>query len=129
MTPKAPFSLNAQPNDGTTVVVEVAGEIDIASSSEFEDGLTDVIRGRDTHALVVDLSDVTFMDSNGLSALVRVLERQQRAGGALAVVTRDERIKTLFEISRLDRLLRLYPTRAEAVAAMAVHASVSANSR
>jgi anti-anti-sigma factor len=58
------------------------------------------------------------MDSSGLSALVRAVERHKRLGSSLSVATSDSRITTLFEVSRLDHVLRLYPTREAAVRAL-----------
>ena len=87
----------------------------MASAKDFERSLSTAVRGHDADALVVDLTNVSFIDSSGVSALVRTLERQRWAGGALAIVATDTRVTTIFEISGLDRLLRLYSSCEEAI--------------
>jgi anti-sigma B factor antagonist len=110
-----PFSIDMPSPVRGVAIVAVAGEIDVASSPAFEEALAAAVRDRDQAGVCVDLTDVTFMDSSGLSALVRAVERHKRLGSSLAVATSDSRITTLFEVSRLDHVLRLYPTRDAAV--------------
>jgi anti-sigma B factor antagonist len=118
LSPYAPFSVEVEPAEWGVVAVVVGGEIDMASSPEFEAALTRAVRDRDARALIVDLTAVTFIDSSGVSSLVRALEKQRFAGGALAIVSNDSRVSTIFEISRLDRVLRLFPSRDAAVTAL-----------
>ena len=54
----------------------------------------------------------------GLSLLLNAQRRIQRAGGALAVVTPPERVRRVFEMTRLDRAFRLCETREEALASL-----------
>jgi anti-sigma B factor antagonist len=113
-----PFSIDLPSPVRGVAVVAVAGEIDVATSEAFEDALAGSVRDRDEAGVVVDLTQVTFMDSSGLSALVRAMERHKRLGSNLAVATDDTRITTLFEVSRLDHVLRLYRSRDAAIAAL-----------
>ena len=113
-----PFSIDLPTPVRGVAIVAVSGEIDVATSQAFEDALAGSVRDRDEAGVVVDLSQVTFMDSSGLSALVRAMERHKRLGSNLAVATADSRITTLFEVSRLDHVLRLYRSRDAAVAAL-----------
>jgi anti-sigma B factor antagonist len=102
----------------TTTVVEVQGDVDVGTAPVFEDELGRAVENGIAKALVVDLSGVTFIDSTGLNALVRAFERQRLAGSELALVSDDSRVAMILEVARLDRVLRRYPTRAEALAAV-----------
>ena len=113
-----PFSIDLPSPIRGVAVVAVSGEIDVATSEAFEDALAASVRDRDEAGVVVDLTDVTFMDSSGLNALVRAMERHKRLGSNLAVATSDSRITTLFEVSRLDNVLRLYRSRDAAISAL-----------
>jgi anti-anti-sigma factor len=113
-----PFSIDLPSPVRGVAIVAVAGEIDVATSEAFEDALAGSVQDRDEAGVVVDLSRVTFMDSSALSALVRAMERHKRLGSNLAVATDDTRITTLFEVSRLDHVLRLYRSREAAVDAL-----------
>lgn len=71
---------------GRNVVVEVCGELDLASAPQLERGLTDVIDDQGCHSIVVDLQSLEFIDSTGLMVLLRAtqLARARRASITLA---------------------------------------------
>lgn len=58
--------------------------------------------------LALDLSEVDFVDSFGLGAVVGALKRVRQRGGDLALVCPSSRIRRVFEICDLDRILALY---------------------
>jgi anti-sigma B factor antagonist len=89
--------------DGATVV-GVAGEIDNYSAPQLRDEL---IAAFDAGArvVVVDLTETTFLDSSALGALVGVEKRQQGTGTELRVACPAERLRRLFNISRLDEVI------------------------
>ena len=63
----------------------------------------------------MDLSKATFIDSTTLGVLVGGVKRLRPAGGSLALVCTDDNITKIFEITGLDRVFTIYPTRAEAL--------------
>jgi anti-sigma B factor antagonist len=72
---------------GERVDLRLMGELDLASCPAFEAELDNV---PDTTEIIVDLRELAFIDSTGISALVRAHQRWQQAGGSLTVVTRGE---------------------------------------
>jgi anti-sigma B factor antagonist len=70
-----------------TVIVP-AGELDIANVGDFRAALSNAAR-EGTGAVVVDLSEVSFIDSSALGALVELHSRLRRTGRRLAVVAPD----------------------------------------
>jgi anti-anti-sigma factor len=113
-----PFGVATQHEGETAVVVSVSGDVDMHTAPAFEEELGHAVEDGLATALVVDLTDVTFIDSTGLNALVRAFERQRLAGSQLALVSDDSRVAMILEVARLDRVLKRYPTRAEALAAV-----------
>ena len=97
-------------------VVAVTGEVDMATAPEFRDALTAAVEDENTDGIVVDLSGVTFLDSTALNALVRCFEQQQARLQRLTLVSSDSRVTVLLEVTRLDRLFEVFPTRDEAIA-------------
>ena len=97
-------------------VVELEGEVDIYSSPQFKEALS---RGIDEGAtrIVVDLAKVTFIDSTALGVVVGGVKGMRARGGTLDIVCRDENIRRIFEITGLDRILGMYQSREEALAA------------
>jgi anti-sigma B factor antagonist len=79
----------------TATVVKVAGEIDITTVAEMEEFLS----GIDPTELVVDLSEVTFMDTSGVHLLVGLLGRSDADTGEMTLVVAPG--------SAVDLLIRL----------------------
>jgi anti-sigma B factor antagonist len=87
-----------------TVTLRVAGEVDLATSpllaEHAERVLPDV-----KHCLVLDFSDVDFLDSTGLSALVRLRRAADRAGVRFAVVNLAGHVDNVVRICGMVDLL------------------------
>ena len=66
--------------------------------------------------VVVDFSSTTFIDSTTLGVLVGGVKRLRTNDGQLTLVCSDRNITKIFEITGLDRVFTIYPTRDEAVA-------------
>ena len=66
---------------------------------------------------VVDLSDVSFVDSTALGVLVSGVKRLRSAGGDLRLVVTQPRISKVFEITGLNDVFRIYSSAEEAVRA------------
>jgi anti-sigma B factor antagonist len=98
-----------------TVVVSVHGDLDLHSADELGDRLVGVAEGGAT-SVVVDLSDVEFVDSQGLGALLRGTRRLGGSAGRFRLVVPAPQIRRIFEITALDRVFPLDATREEALA-------------
>ncbi|HET6876057.1 MAG TPA: STAS domain-containing protein [Jatrophihabitans sp.] len=98
-------------------VVAVSGEVDVYSAPALKDSLTELMQSG-VSTVVVDLTDVAFLDSTGLGALVEARSATTEAGGSLPLVCSQERILKLFTITGLDGVFSIHPTVDEAVAAL-----------
>jgi anti-anti-sigma factor len=93
----------ASPSAGA-VRVQVRGDLDLSTSPELGDALLRELT--DGKAVVLDLSEVTFIDSTGLNALFRALGACKSNGGALALSPNlPAQVSRVFQISGLDALL------------------------
>lgn len=106
----------ASSQSGSHAVVHVAGEIDVYTAPALRERLDQEIE-RGQHDLVVDLSDVTFMDSTGLGVLVGRLKLIRVHEGAMRLVCAHDRVLKVFTITGLDKVFEIYPTIDEALAA------------
>ncbi|SHG09711.1 anti-sigma B factor antagonist [Jatrophihabitans endophyticus] len=98
-------------------VVAVSGEVDVYSAPALKDSLSELLQSGVT-SVVVDLSDVAFLDSTGLGALVEARSATTEAGGALPLVCHQERILKLFAITGLDGVFSIHGTVDDAVATL-----------
>ena len=88
----------------------------MATAPRLREQLIELVnRGR--HRIVVDLSDVEFLDSTGLGVLVGALKRVRTHDGDLALVCTESRILKVFEITGLTKVFAMHETVDEAVAA------------
>ena len=103
---------------GDVTVIEVLSDyIDAGNAGDLKTLLTSLVNGG--RKVVLDLSRVNFVDSSGCGALIAALPRVRAAGGELKLCCINPPVRTLFEIVRMQRILDLYATRDEAVAAFA----------
>lgn len=103
-------------DEGDFTVIRLVGDVDVSAAARLRDALLRLIT--DTREKVlVDLTDVPFLDSTGLGVLVSRLKQQRLDGGDLALVISSERLLRNFRITGLDRVFHIYPTAADAVAA------------
>ena len=86
------------------VVIGVSGELDLASSPALEQEL-DRHMGLGTELVIVDLRQLEFMDSTGLSVLVRAHQRATESGQRFAVVRGPQQVQRLLSLTGVaDRL-------------------------
>lgn len=98
-------------------VVDVSGEVDIATCGSLRDGLLLAVTDQGQHSLVVNLADVDFIDSTGVGVFVGVWHRVQALSGILALAELSPRAHSVFSLAGLTKMLSIYPTEAEAVQA------------
>ena len=99
---------------GEVTVVDVQGEVDVYTAPTLDAELVGLIdAGREQ--FVVDLSGVDFIDSTGLSVLVKALTTLGGRGGISVVVT-SERVAKVFRLTGMDASLPLYGSLDDALA-------------
>jgi anti-sigma B factor antagonist len=111
------FSLSQEPLDAERHVVAVRGEIDLFTAPELKSALSEAIESGHTR-IVVDLTDTTFLDSTALGVLIGAVKRLRSRDGRLTIVNVDDNIAKTFEITGLDQIFPISPTRDEAIVAL-----------
>ena len=116
------FDINTEQLGPDAYVVSLVGEVDLYTAPEFKQQLLEVIAqgGKD---VIVDFSDTTFIDSTTLGVLVGGVKRLRTNDGQLSLVCNDRNITKIFEITGLDRVFTIYPTRDEAVSKLSASAN------
>lgn len=101
--------------DVTVVVLE--GPIDVSRAMELRDLLGQQIEGRGARVLV-DLGEVTLVDSSGVGVLVTAHRRAEQAGAAIALAGASGPVGRVFELTRTNKLLRIYSSVQEGLEAL-----------
>jgi anti-sigma B factor antagonist len=81
-------------------VVTVAGEVDVETSPVLEERLTSVL-DQGLSSIRINLAEVSFLDSTGLSVLISGLKRCRDAGGQLWLVAPRPNVRKVLEITGL----------------------------
>ena len=108
------FDIKTEQLGDDAFVISLAGEVDLYTAPEFKQQLLEVI-GQGGKQVIVDFSNTTFIDSTTLGVLVGGVKRLRTNEGQLSLVCSDRNITKIFEITGLDRVFTIYPTRDEAV--------------
>ncbi len=97
-------------------MLDVAGEVDVYSAPTLRERLAELLEATEPD-VIVNLTEVTFLDSTGIGTLVAALNRAVALGGTLLLVCDHERLLKLFRITGLDSVFSIHPTVEAALAA------------
>jgi anti-sigma B factor antagonist len=106
--------ISAETPEWPGALIVARGELDVQSVPELRARLAEAVDGGKTR-IVVDLADVSFIDSLSLSALVGA-RRKLGDSGRLAVVAAHEYVRLILQATGLEQVLDVFATREEAVA-------------
>ena len=96
------FELNTESNDGKNVVISVKGEIDIYSAPDFKECLYQSINDVQQN-IILDFSDLSYIDSMGLGILVGALKRVKEKDRNITIKNPKSTVRKLFRITGLDK--------------------------
>lgn len=100
--------------DGAAIVT-ISGEVDMFTSPDLRRELRQLTRDA-VPRIVVDLSDVGFMDSSGIATLVQGLKEARPFGGDLLLAAPNETVLRVLKLANLTKLFRVHETVEEALA-------------
>jgi anti-anti-sigma factor len=88
----------------TCHVVALAGELDLASASLLEEEMAKALAA-DAPAIVLDLSELRFIDSTGIRLLLRLQARSPKEGNRLRMIRGTAQVQRALELTGADRVL------------------------
>lgn len=101
---------------GDVQILRFSGSFDAYHAPEARQWLDQAMENKPVK-LVVDLSDVLFLDSIGLSTLVRSMKRSRLAEGDLFLCGLQQPVRMILELTRLDSAFEIFNSEEEAVQA------------
>jgi len=99
---------------GGLMICRVEGDIDISCSPDLKKAFDKLISQK-TPKIVIELSKVGYVDSSGLATLVGILKNMRSYGGKMRLAGMSSKIKSLFEITKLDKLFEIMANEEEAI--------------
>ncbi|MCM3116136.1 anti-sigma factor antagonist [Neobacillus sp. MER 74] len=94
------------------IVVLVAGEIDAYTAPKLREELL-ALAEEGNKSITVNLQDVSYLDSTGLGVFVGLFKQLKEKGGELKLIQLSDRLKRLFEITGLSKVMNISATTEE----------------
>lgn len=107
------MAVRTENKNGSTVCC-IEGEIDINTSPDIKKSFEKLLSGK-TPKIVINFKKVTYVDSSGLATLVEILKNMRAYGGKMKLTNLSPKIKSLFEITKLEKLFEIIADEAEAL--------------
>jgi anti-sigma B factor antagonist len=99
------ITVKSEVRDGATFVIPV-GEVDLTASPVLRQELKR-LQGTRPQRLIVDLSQVPYMDSSGVATLVEAMQIARKNNTKLVLCGMQQKVKSIFEIARLDTVFAI----------------------
>jgi anti-sigma B factor antagonist len=96
-------------------IVAPRGDLDMGTVPDVRRALAGLL-DRGQSRLLVDLDDVSYIDSSGIGALIGAMKQARAAGGDVRLCALQDDVRPIFEITRLGQAMTIHPTRQEALA-------------
>ncbi|MCA9732922.1 STAS domain-containing protein [candidate division KSB1 bacterium] len=101
-------------NLDNAVVVTIKGDVDLYSSPTVRKTIISLTKKK-TKNILVDLTQVAYMDSSGVATLVEGLQQVGKYKGTLKLFGLESAVREVFELSRLDKVFEIYTDEEQAV--------------
>jgi len=95
-------------------------KIDAIKTPQLKTELT-TLNAEGVKSFILDFTEVKYVDSSGLSAILLANRICEGSGGILVVYGLQDGVKKLITISQLDKVLNIFPTKEEAIDAVFLH--------
>lgn len=112
------LSMQSERTEDGIAIITVAGELDLYTAPRLKEQLLSIIE-EGVLKIAVDMTGIHFIDSSALGVLIGGVKRLKPKGGSLVLVSVDENVNWIFQITGLNSVFDLYNTKDAALAALA----------
>jgi anti-sigma B factor antagonist len=105
-------------SDTSVATLVISGRFDAHQVSQVQQEF-DALLAAGARFIILDLSDVNFVDSSALAVMVRGMKRCRERNGELLLCGLRQPVRIIFELTRMDRAFRIYDDEKSAQAALA----------
>lgn len=104
------------PRDGIVIATAPAGNLTAANVDGFREQFQNIIETHpQTQTIILDLAEITFMDSSGLGTLIALLKKMSESGGDIKLTSLHKDVRLVFEITKTYKVFDIYDTPDEAL--------------
>jgi anti-sigma B factor antagonist len=91
-------------------LVKLKGDVDMNTSPDVRSALAEVFKQGSMKVLLVDLSQVRYMDSSGIATLVEGMQNCMKKGARLRLCELSPSVRDVFELARLASVFEIFPS-------------------
>ena len=113
---KANIVVNVRKSGNGVSIIDITGDVNAFAESALMEAYTQACNGN-TRAIILNFSGLEYMNSSGIGLLVTLLIRVNRQKQQLLAYGLTEHYRQIFELTRLNEAIGIYPSEAEAIAA------------
>jgi anti-sigma B factor antagonist len=115
--PTANVTMNVRKANEKACVIEIHGEVTAFAEDALMEAYTNASNGT-IKAVIMDFSDLEYMNSSGIGLLVTLLIRANRQKQQLMVIGLNDHYRQIFQLTRLDEAIGIFDDEASALAAI-----------
>ena len=104
-------------DEAGVTILDLTGEIDVGQAPKLRDMLVDLLE-KNSGRLLVNMSDVIYIDSAGLSVLIAANRKAQTIGGSFGLSNPQKPVQQVFNLTRMNKVFQIFPTVDEGVTAL-----------
>jgi anti-sigma B factor antagonist len=112
--PQAKVAMNVRKVSDRICTVDILGEVTAFAENVVMDAYTEATTSG-ARSIILNFGGLDYMNSSGIGLLVTLLIRANRQGQRLLAVGLSDHYQHIFELTRLNEAIRIYPTEAEAI--------------
>jgi anti-anti-sigma factor len=102
--------------ENNKAVLKFDGEVIFDNSNQLkEESKKRLAKKEEVESLIVDLSRVSYLDSSGVGVILSLFKFMRNRNGSLSIAEPNEKIKRVFEVTKMTEIIPVYPTLEEAV--------------
>ncbi len=102
-------------NEKDFLIMSISGEIDHRYAIQIRNEADRKIVTYPDKKLIIDLTDVTFMDSSAIGVIIGRYKLVMSLGGSIAIVSSNDTLARILDMSGIRKIIPIYPTLADAI--------------
>jgi anti-sigma B factor antagonist len=99
---------------GDIVILDISGEIDLYNAPEIKDIINKLIDEK-KYNVVINLEEVSYIDSSGIGALISSLSNLKKYQGGLKIINVFASVRKVFELTKLTSFFEIFDSEDEAI--------------
>ena len=93
-------------------------ELDHHITNEVRDGIDSVLNSRPIKNIIFDFKNIRFMDSSGIGVIIGRYKKIANDGGKVSVINVNARVKKIFDLSGMNKIISIYDTHEQAISSL-----------